>query len=531
MKSALQATAGVLAFGRTGNVFLAAAAGFLLVVLANQSLLLMAGLLVVIGCLALMLRWPEAGTLAVLFAIYSNIGVLAMRPQKAVEAAAGVLDQNPRIALVLTALVLLLCVPLLYRIFICQQRLIFDRGFILMLVFLAALVSSLIFARDRSIALSTLADYLIEGLVLYFLVTNSIRDCATLRRATWSLLLAGSFMASFTVYQKVSHTEDKIYGGLAQMRSDFPSNPRVLNYAGRLLPAIQVGANGEVVGQLRAAGPIGEPNRYGQILVILLPLAALQFATEKTVRLKALSLLAAGLIFVALLLTLSRGNLLAAVLAFTLAGCLGLLEKRQILGAMMGAALLVGVFQPGVTARMATLERLNALFSESRSQEAPDSSAIRRYVENVAAWQVFVDHPLLGVGPGHFSPYYSNSYGNRLGLVEQIKNYRGHNLYLETLAETGVVGFGCFLAILAAIAHGLWKERSRWVQCNRQLALLPSAFLVSLAAYAVSAIFDHLSYQRYFWLLLALASAAIRILHLKSEEGRSCDSVLRRRQA
>jgi O-antigen ligase len=180
---------------------------------------------------------------------------------------------------------------------------------------------------------------------------------------------------------------------------------------------------------------------------------------------------------------------------------------------------------------MATLERVNALFSESRSQEAPDSSTIRRYVENVAAWQVFVDHPLLGVGPGHFAPYYSNSYGNRLGLVEQIKNYRGHNLYLETLAETGVVGFSCFLAILAAIAHGLWKERSRWFLCNRQLALLPTAFLVSLAAYAVSAIFDHLSYQRYFWLLLALASAAIRILHLKSEEGESCESVLRSREA
>jgi len=530
MKSALQAAAG-FPFGHTGVLFLAATAGYLLMVLANQSFLLMVGVLVVIVCLALMLRWPEAGTLVVLFAVYSNIGVLAMRSPKAVAAAAGSLDQNPRIALVLTPLFVLLCVPLLYRVVICRQKLIFDRGFILMLLFLAALMASSIFARNRSIVSSKLAEYSFEGLVLYFLVSNSIRDVATLRRATWSLLLAGSLMAGFSLFQKVSRTENNIYRGFAQIGSDFHSDPRMPNYVGSSLRANQVDDNGEVAGQLRAAGPIGEPNRYGQILVVLLPLAALQFATERAARLRALALLACGLIFAGLLLTLSRGNLLAAVLAFALAGCLGLLKKEQIFGALVGVMLLIGVFQPGVTARMATLGRLNALFSESRSHEAPDSSAIRRYVENVAAWRVFVDHPLLGVGPGHFAAYYSNDYGNRLGLIEQIGNYRGHNLYLETLAETGVVGFGCFVAILAAIAHGLWKERSRWVQCNRHLALLATAFLVSLAAYAVSAIFDHLSYQRYFWLLLALASAAIRILHLKSEEGGSCESVLRSREA
>jgi predicted MFS family arabinose efflux permease len=42
--------------------------------------------------------------------------------------------------------------------------------------------------------------------------------------------------------------------------------------------------------------------------------------------------------------------------------------------------------------------------------------------------------------------------------------------------------------------------------------------LISLGAYAVSAIFDHLSYQRYFWLLLALAAAAIRIMRAEREE-------------
>jgi hypothetical protein len=37
-------------------------------------------------------------------------------------------------------------------------------------------------------------------------------------------------------------------------------------------------------------------------------------------------------------------------------------------------------------------------------------------------------------------------------------------------------------------------------------------FFLCLLAYLISAIFVHLSYQRYFWLLMALCSATIRIL-------------------
>jgi O-antigen ligase len=170
-------------------------------------------------------------------------------------------------------------------------------------------------------------------------------------------------------------------------------------------------------------------------------------------------------------------------------------------------------------ARMATLERLKALFSRTeQTYQAPDSSAVRRYVENVAAWRVFLAHPVLGVGPGHFAQFYSQAYGNRLGLIEQLKKYRGHNLYLETLAETGVIGLVSLLAIFVAIMHGLWMERKRLVLIHPELADTATAFFLCMVGYAISAAFAHLSYQRYFWLLLALCSAAIRILHTEFSE-------------
>jgi O-antigen ligase len=86
-------------------------------------------------------------------------------------------------------------------------------------------------------------------------------------------------------------------------------------------------------------------------------------------------------------------------------------------------------------------------------------------------------------------------------------------MYLETLAETGLIGLLSFLSIMFVIMRGLWKARGRLKRIRPDLAATASAFLLCLAAYSISAIFDHLSYQRYLWLLLALSSATTRIVH------------------
>jgi O-antigen ligase len=137
----------------------------------------------------------------------------------------------------------------------------------------------------------------------------------------------------------------------------------------------------------------------------------------------------------------------------------------------------------------------------------------------VAAWHVFLDYPILGVGPGHFAEYYSMPYGNRVGLIEQLKKYRGHNLYLETLAETGILGLASFLAIILAIMHGLWKISKRLQhEEGSESSDVAMAFFLCLVAYLISAIFAHMSYQRYFWLLMALSSATIHILGSVEQE-------------
>ena len=64
--------------------------------------------------------------------------------------------------------------------------------------------------------------------------------------------------------------------------------------------------------------------------------------------------------------------------------------------------------------------------------------------------------------------------------------------------------------------HQLWQLRVRWSQRYPDLANLATAFLLALIAYLATGVFLHLSYSRYFWLLMALSGAAIRTIGLEA---------------
>ena len=518
----------------TRILWLCAVLGFLIFFLIQKSIVLGLAVVLVLGVFALVTRWPELGTLTVLFAIYSNIAVLGMKTRAVLSASVqttqmtiSTAGQNSRVAVVMAALCLILCVPLVYHFLIRKEKLTFDRGFYLMLGYLAVFLTSSVFARDSKIIASQITDFFLEGIAIYFLVVNVVREYATLRRATWALLLAGSLMGGLSIFQRVTHTQNSNYGGLAMLGAelDFNATGREIVRPGAVSANFNPeGGTSSVVGsQFRSAGPIGEPNRYAQVLLVLLPLAALRFRRERSRALRWLALASTALICGGMMLTFSRGAMLTAVIIFGLLACFRFIRPLHVVVAGVALALLVVVLDPQAALRFASLGGAgNLLAGHSKSFSynqptqgqagMPDGSIAKRYELNLAAWHVFLDHPILGVGPGHFAEYYSMSYANRVGLVELLKKYRGHNLYSETLAETGILGLASFLAIIVAIMTGLWRAWRRLRHQGSELADTAIAFFLSLVAYLISAVFAHLSYQRYFWLLMALCSATIHIL-------------------
>jgi len=103
-------------------------------------------------------------------------------------------------------------------------------------------------------------------------------------------------------------------------------------------------------------------------------------------------------------------------------------------------------------------------------------SARLRPILAMIAWNMFLDHPLLGCGYGQYgneSIYYLEDRSTPLPL-EKARPYSQHNVVLSLLTETGLLGAGLFLLMIGAWYLTAWRmctDPSQGIAA-RQLGLL-----------------------------------------------------------
>jgi len=434
-------------------------------------------------------RSPDMATLVFLFVLYTNLAVIAIQ-----------FHGVPQI--VGAGVSLLLALPFANYIILQRERMIFDQTFVLLLIYLAALVASSILAINMKFAIEGIVNFVTEGLILYFLVVNVVRTLPALRRAMWVVLLACGFLGSLSLLQELTGNYENSFGGLAQRIADVDSGDVDFE---------------EFSGSRRAYGPLGSQNRYAQILVVILPFSLCFSFTEQSPRAKLLAVGAGLLAFGGLILTFSRGAFVTIAGMVFIVMVLGYIKPHKLIPAAIAGFVLLGLMMPEYVARVSTVGAVGSLLSNNTegSREA-DGSLRGRYAESMAAFNVFFEHPIVGVGPGQFFRYYSQKYGNDIGTKRLAKGRRAHNLYLEIAADTGALGIGTFLAIVFILIKRHWKLFRELRQRRPELAHYAAAFVVGLCGYLGSGMFLHLSYQRYYWLLIALAGAAYRIIRIES---------------
>jgi putative inorganic carbon (HCO3(-)) transporter len=346
-------------------------------------------------------------------------------------------------------------------------------------------VTSAIAGGSTPESATAVTTFLTEGLLLYLLVTNAVRTTWLLRLVVWALLLAGATMGALSIWQEATQSYSTTLGGLTQL------------------------SEGDTLH--RQAGPLGETNRYAQILLVLLPLAVWAARVERRPALRLGALGCAVLILSGMLLTLSRGAGVALVVLAAAMLATGFARVRHVVALALVLGALVMIVAPNYVTRLASLQGVEQATSSDAT--GADGAIRGRATENLAAINVFADHPIIGVGPGQFFTRYSQQYANELDLRFLDTRRRAHNLYFEMAADTGMIGLGAFLAIVGATLLGLWRQSRFWAAASRpELAELALALALSLVAYLASAAFLQLSYQRYFWMLIALGNAAIWIL-------------------
>jgi putative inorganic carbon (HCO3(-)) transporter len=408
-----------------------------------------------------------------------------------------------------------LAIPLLHTL-LKGARLIFDRTFVLMLTYFAVLLVSAMGAVDWRVAALQIGEYLAEGLVLYWLLVQAIRTRVMLRRVMWTLALAGAFLASLTIYQQVSGDYGTQFGGLAkrQLRHDIAQAAIAGETGDQFTPTLN--RSTYIRTSHRAGGPVGDPNRFAQLLLIGLPWTVLLAYRSRSLIARNAAGLSAVLMFAGIGLTYSRGSFVTIGLMLVGLVLYRLVRPSRLLAGAAIATLIVLALAPNYFQRMGTIFDATAIVDDN-STANPDGAIRGRATEVLAALWVFAEHPILGVGPGQYTPFYSQKYQQQpeIQFRELSRPREAHNLYASIAAETGVIGLTAFLAIFVSLISRLIRARRYWVSRDPELAALAIACLFSLAAYLGTGVFLHLAYERYQTLLLALAGATLYVMRVE----------------
>ncbi len=251
----------------------------------------------------------------------------------------------------------------------------------------------------------------------------------------------------------------------------------------------------------RFSGPLEDANFFATIIVFTIPLALFQVLNARGLVAGVFWAGIASLLVFGLLATQSRGGLIGLTLALMLLGA-GL-SLRQLM--TFGLAFVIATAIAIISMSPESREHFGTIIGAVTSREAVDTSTEGRLASWRVALELFKDYPVLGVGVGNFKMHYQNL-ALELGLIFRGEGRSTHSLYLEYLAEVGLLGLGLLLAIIGGAATSIFRavKTARSVGDER-LARHVIAFGAGFAGYMASMTFLQDSFPRFLWFVMSLA--------------------------
>lgn len=381
-------------------------------------------------------------------------------------------------------LVAILVVLVLYQRFVERRRPLATHPLLWWMVgYLLVVAAGLWYAPRPDRTWVVLVDFAKEVLLL-FLVINTLTSARWLERAAWCMLLIGALLGTLTFYQEVTWSYSNMFGGLARSTT----------------AAIADG----VSNRPRAGGTTGEPNAFGQQMLVLVPIGLWAALYARTLPARILGGYAALACLAGAALSFSRGTFVALIVMGVLLLLRLRLDIRYTLAILL-VAVAAGSASPEVRARFNTLSTL--LPGGERVSGERDASLERREIEMLMAVYMFADHPIIGVGADNYVPLFPKYIRAHGSNVEDTKR-NAHSLYLEVAAEHGVIGLFTIGGIMV-LSYTWLRRASRWFSAlgDKRMAELAAALAIGFVGYAVSATFLHADYSRFLWLQVDLAAA------------------------
>jgi len=312
--------------------------------------------------------------------------------------------------------------------------------------------------------------HLCSYVVFYFGVLAWLQNSSQLRNLVHSLIISSIPVALFAFYQFLSGGYTDLYFYLypdqvSEMKFWDGRVPSVLNYS----------------------------NSLGGFMAIMSAFALAVAVLGETPAWSRAGKIIFGLCAVTVLFSQSRG----AIAGFLAVVILGVVSFAR--GWKLRVALMVGT-----VILLLTLMPLLANFSQHLTVKAEDVSFLGRMIVFASAGQLFLKSPIIGVGYGNFRHLMD------FDLLDlQANNWDAHNLGLQLLAESGILGFVTFGGLLLI---ALWSARRMFRQQRPFPRLLGFAAFAAIISVLVHGTVDYLfnvspQCGTLFWLVLAMVAA------------------------
>lgn len=260
-----------------------------------------------------------------------------------------------------------------------------------------------------------------------------------------------------------------------------------------------------VQGSARLEGATGDANFLAAGVVSALVLAAGLLVTARQPLMKLGMLGAIAILGTGLVASQSRGGILATLVVIVAAFVF--FRRRRAYAALM-ALMLIGVAAAYFSATPDALDRLT---------RATDGGSGRTDLWTVAG-RAFADQPVIGVGLNNFNAV-APDYTRQPGVLERVQKIVEepnvvHNLYLQQLTETGLIGFFLLMGVIGAALASAWRAgRIAEEKGDEDLEVLARAVLVANLGMLTASVFISDAVDRRVWILLALGPAALAIAH------------------
>ncbi|RTL57973.1 MAG: O-antigen ligase domain-containing protein [Rhodocyclaceae bacterium] len=257
-----------------------------------------------------------------------------------------------------------------------------------------------------------MAGFSFWDVYLFFVIVSLllITDEKTLSRYVWGMMVGGMFITAF---------------GILAVIDTWPQ---------------------AVGGRAGAYGMYENHNDYSFLIIQIVPFLYMyrKISQRTSVRLLlGLSLLAC---MVGIMMSLSRGGMMALVLEFALIILIGMDGRKRLW--WLPVLAMVGLAAVGYQ------------FAKRAENQGDSYTAADAENSRLELWEaggaMILDHPLLGIGSGHFYEF-AQEYGE---ISHDNRGKNSHNTYLEILTGTGLIGFGSFVMMILRLIRGLRQPSS-----------------------------------------------------------------------